>query len=66
MVLVIIFCFVALLWLGTAFMLGYCLYDCHDFVGRFTSFLLVCGVVGSVIECVLILCIGIARIMGYN
>lgn len=66
MLLGVIFCFVGLLWLGTAFMLGYCLYDCWDFLSRFTTFLLVCGVVGSVIECLLILCIGIARFMGYS
>ena len=62
----IIFCLLCLMWLGTAFMLGYCLYDCHDFVGRFTSVLLACCIVALVIEWFLLACIGVAKIMGYN
>lgn len=66
MVLGIIYCVLALLWLGTAFMLGYCLYDCRDIIGKAVSVLLGCGVVASVVECVLLMCIGVAMIMGYH
>lgn len=66
MVLGIIYCVLALLWLGTAFMLGYCLYDCHDIIGKAVSVLLALSVVVSVIEFFLLTCIGVAMIMGYH
>lgn len=66
MVLGIIFCFLALLWAGTAYMLGYCWHDCYDILSRPKSFLLGCGVVASVIECVLLMGIGVAMIAGYR
>ena len=62
----IIFCVLALLWAGTAYMLGYCWHDCRDIISRGVSFLLGCGVVGSVVECILLLGIGIAMIAGYH
>lgn len=66
MLLGIIYCFFALLWAGTAFMLGYSWHDCHDLLTRPVSFLLICGVVASVIECVLLMCIGAAMLAGYR
>lgn len=60
----IIFCFLAILWLGTAVMLGITIYDCWDFLSRFTTFLLICGVVASLVECVLVACLGITFIVG--
>lgn len=66
MVIGIIYCVLALLWLGTAFMLGYCLYDCRDIIGKAVSVLLALGAVVSVIEFFLLMCIGIAHIMGYH
>nr|DAD88419.1 MAG TPA: hypothetical protein [Siphoviridae sp. ctLfk13] len=46
-------------------MLGYCWHDCRDIISKPVSFLLICGVVGAVVECVLFMCIGIAYIVGY-
>ena len=62
----IIYCFLALLWAGAAFILGYCRHDCRDILSRPVSFLLGCGVVASVVECVLLMCIGVAMIAGYH
>ena len=61
----VIYCVLSLIWLGTAFMLGYCLHDCRDIIGRGVSFLLVCSAVVSVIEFFLLMCIGAAMIAGY-
>lgn len=47
-------------------MLGYCLYDCHDIIGKAMSVLLALSVVVSVIEFFLLMCIGIAMITGYH
>lgn len=66
MVLGIIFCVLALLWAGVAYLLAYCLYDCHDIISRGMSFLLACSVVAAVVECVLLMCIGAAMIAGYH
>ena len=66
MVFGIICCVLALLWAGTAYMLGYCLYDCWDIISRTVSCLLVCGVIAAVVECILLMGIGIARIAGYQ
>lgn len=64
MVIGVIFCFLAILWLGTAVMLGYSIYDCWDYSSGFVSFLLICGVVAALVECILFMCIGIAYIVG--
>ncbi len=66
MILVIICCFLALLRAGTGFMLGYCRHDCRDIISKPVSFLLVCGVVASVVECVLFIGMGVAMIAGYH
>lgn len=66
MLLGIIYCFLALLWAGTAFMLAYCRHDCLDIISKPVSFLLVCGVVASVVECVLFIGMGVAMIAGYH
>lgn len=62
----IVYCFLALLWAGAGFILGYCWYDCRDILSRPVSFLLGCGVVGAVVECVLLMGIGVAMITGYH
>lgn len=62
----VIYCFLALLWAGTAFMLGYCRHDCRDILSRPVSFLLGCGVVAAVVECILLMSIGVAMIAGYH
>lgn len=62
----IIYCFLALLWAGTAFMLAYCWHDCRDILSRPVSFLMICGVVAAVLEFVLVLGIGIALIAGWR
>lgn len=62
----VIYCFIALLWAGAGFILGYCRHDCRDILSRPVSFLLGCGVVASVVECVLLMGIGVAMIMGYH
>ena len=66
MLLGIIYCFLALLWADTAFMLGYCRHDCRDIISKPVSFLLVCVVVASVVECVLFIGMGVAMIAGYH
>lgn len=66
MLLGIIYCFFALLWAGTAFMLGYSWHDCRDLLSRPVSFLLICGVAASVIECVLLMVIGVAMLAGHH
>lgn len=66
MILGVIYCFLAILWAGTAFMLGYCLHDCRDIISKPVSFLLICGVVASMVECVLLMGIGVAIIAGYH
>lgn len=66
MLLGIIYCFLALLWAGMAFILGYCLYDCHDIIGKAVLFLLICGIVAAVVECILLIGIGVAMIAGYH
>lgn len=66
MLLGIICCFLAILWAGTAFILGYCHHDCRDIISKPVSFLLGCSVVASVVECVLLMGIGVAMIMGYH
>lgn len=66
MLLGVIYCFLALLCAGTAFLLAYCWYDCRDILSRPVSFLLICGVVASVVECVLLMGIGVAMIVGYH
>lgn len=66
MLLGIIYWFLALLWAGTAVMLGYCRHDCRDIISKPVSFLLVCGVVASVVECVLFIGMGVAMIAGYH
>lgn len=65
MLLGIIYCFLALLWAGTAFILGYCRHDCRDIISKPVSFLLVCGVIASVVECVLFIGVGVAMIARY-
>lgn len=62
----IIYCFLALLWAGTGFILGYCRHDCRDILSRPMSFLLGCSVVASVVEFILFTGIGIAMIAGYH
>lgn len=62
----VIYCFLALLWAGTAFMLGYWLHDCWDIISKPVLFLLICGVVASVVECILLVGIGVAMIAGYR
>jgi hypothetical protein len=62
----IIYCFLALLWAGAGFILGYCRHDCRDILSRPVSFLLGCGVVGSVVEFILFTGIGVALIAGYR
>lgn len=64
MLLGIIYWFLALLWAGTAFILGYCRHDCQDIISKPVSFLLVCGVVAPVVECVLFIGMGVAMIAG--
>lgn len=64
MLLGIIYCFLALLWAGTAFMLAYCRHDCQDIISKPVSFLLICGVGASLVECVLLIGMGIAMIAG--
>lgn len=66
MLLWIIYCFLALLWAGTAFILGYCRHDCRDIISKPVSFLLVCSVIASVVECVLFIGMGVAMIAGYH
>lgn len=66
MLLGIIYCGLALLWAGTAFILGYCRHDCRDIISKPVSFLLVCGVIASVVECVLFIVMGVAMIAGYH
>lgn len=66
MLLGIIYCFLAILWAGTAFILGYRHHDCRDIISKPVSFLLGCGVVVSVVECVLLMGIGVAIIAGYH
>lgn len=66
MVLGIIYCVLALLWAGTAFMLAYCLYDCRDIISKAVSCLLFLGVIASVVEFFLLMGIGVAMIMGYQ
>lgn len=66
MMLGIIYCFLALLWAGMAFMLGYCCHDCRDIISKPVSFLLVCSVIASVVECVLFIGMGVAMIAGYH
>lgn len=66
MLLGIIYCFLALLWAGTAFILGYCRHDCPDIISKPVSILLVCGVIASVFECVLFIGMGVAMIAGYH
>lgn len=62
----VIFCVLAFLWAGTAYMLGYCWHDCRDSLGKAVSVLLALGAVVSVIEFFLLMCIGVAMIMGYR
>ena len=62
----VIYCFLALLWAGTAFILGYYRHDCRDIISKPVSILLVCGVVASVVECVLFIGMGVAMITGYH
>ena len=62
----IIYCFLALLWAGAGFILGYCRHDCRDILSRPMSFLLGCGVVASVVEFILFTGMGIAMIAGYH
>ena len=62
----IIYCFFALLWAGMAFLLGYCGYDCRDILGRPGLFLLGLAIFCALIECVLLMGIGVAMIAGYH
>lgn len=62
----VIYCFLALLWAGTGFILAYCWYDCRDIISRAVSFLLICGVVAALVECILLMGIGVAMIAGYH
>lgn len=62
----IIYCFFALLWLGAAFLLGYCCYDCQAILGRAGSFLLGLATFCALIEFILLTGIGVAMITGYR
>lgn len=62
----VIYCFLALLWAGTAFMLAYCWYDCWDILSRPVSFLLGLATFCALVECVLLMGIGVAMIAGYH
>lgn len=62
----IIYCFFALLWLGMAFLLGYCCYDCRDIISRAVSFFLGLATFCALVECVLLMGIGGAMIAGYH
>lgn len=64
MLLGIVYCFLALLWADTAFMLAYCRHVCLDIISKPVSFLLVCSVIASVVECVLFIGMGVAMIAG--
>ena len=66
MLLGIIYCFVALLWAGMAFLLGYCCYDCRDIFGRHGQFFLGLATFCALIEFILLTGIGIAMIAGYH
>lgn len=62
----IIFCFLALLWLGVAFMIGYTIYDYWDTIGWGISCLLGLSIVCLLVEFVLCMIVGVAMIAGYN
>lgn len=62
----IVYFFLALLWLGAAGAVGYCLYDCWDIISGFVAFLLICCVVVCVVECILLAGIGVAMIAGWH
>ena len=61
-----IYCFMAFVWLGMAFMLTYTIYACHDIVGWGVSSLLGIVTICALVEFVLLMIIGIARIWGYH
>ena len=56
-----IYCFLGLLWLGVAGMVGYCLYDCWDIIG-----MLILVIICSLVECILLVGIGVAKIAGWH
>lgn len=66
MVLGIIFCLFALLWLGAAIMVGYTIYDCRDMIGWGITCLLGISIVCSLVESVLCMVVGVAMIAGYH
>lgn len=66
MVLGIIFCLFALLWLGAAIMVGYTIYDCRDMIGWGITCLLGISIVCSLVESVLCMGVGVAMIAGYH
>ena len=55
MLLGIIYYFLALLWAGTAFLLGYCWYDCQDILSRPMSFLLGLATFCALVEFILLM-----------
>nr|DAM45615.1 MAG TPA: hypothetical protein [Caudoviricetes sp.] len=64
MVLGIVYCFMALLWLGAVFVVSYTIYDCWDIIGWGVSCLLGLVVVVALVEFVLHMVIGVAMIAG--
>lgn len=66
MVLGIIYCFLALLWLGAAIMVGYTIYDCRDMIGWGITCLLGISIVCSLVESVLCMGVGVAWIARYH
>nr|DAE50546.1 MAG TPA: hypothetical protein [Caudoviricetes sp.] len=62
----VIYCFLALLWAGAGFILGYCRQDCRDILSRPVSFLLGLATFCALVECVLLMGIGVAMIAGYH
>ncbi len=66
MLLGIIYYFFALLWAGMTFLLGYCGYDCRNILGRPVLFLLGLATFCALVECVLLMGIGVAIIAGYH
>lgn len=62
MVLGIIFCLFALLWLGAAIMVAYTIYDCWDEIGWGITCLLGISIVCSLVESILCMCVGVAWI----
>lgn len=62
----IIYCFLALLWGGAGFILGYCRHDCRGILSRPVSCLLGLATFCALVESVLLMGIGVAMIAGYH